>query len=57
MARAYNKLGDLCYKLGHVPEAEKLKEAAVGVMYPNISSEGTLLRPRFFVATNHSDAA
>lgn len=56
MARAYNKLGDLYYKMGHVPEAEKLKEAAVGVMYPTMSAEGTLLRPRFYVATNHKDA-
>ena len=56
MARAYNKLGDLYYKLGHVPEADKLKEAAVGVMYPTMSAEGTLLRPRFYVATNHADA-
>lgn len=56
MARAYNKLGDLYYKLGHVPEADKLKEAAVGVMYPTMSAEGTLLRPRFYVAMNHTDA-
>jgi hypothetical protein len=55
MARAYNKLADIYYKMGKVPEAEKLKDEAVGIMYPSIGSVAGILRPRFFVSMRSKD--
>ena len=55
MARAYNKLADIYYKMGKIPEAEKLKDEAVGIMYPSTGAVAGILRPRFFVSMRSSD--